>query len=544
MEMHNKTTILAIDDNPDNLASLKAVLNDLQPDARILTALTGQAGIDLARSEDPDMLLLDIIMPDMDGFEVCRVFKKDQQLKHIPVVFLTAQKTRRDLRIAALEAGADGFLSKPLDEIELLAQVKAMLQIRSFVLMQRRENERLNMLVASRTEALQKELEEHRTADQLLRESEARFRAMLEHSPLAYQALDEEGKYIDVNDEYCRLLGHSRSELIGKQCSDFWIPEDRPLFAESFGNFLSSNVMVGDLRLQHKSGNTIEVHVEGQVQRDSSGSFIRTHCVLINITEQNKLNRQLVEAKERAEESDRLKSTFLANMSHEVRTPMNAIIGFSELLNEPDLPRDAQQEYTEIIRQRSYDLLQIINDILNISLIDAGEVIITPEISNVKVLLTDLYITFNQLAASSKEGRVGIEYCIDLDESEIHVMIDSGRIRQVLTNLISNALKFTHKGTVRFGCKRQNKHELIFYVEDTGIGVPSEAQTLIFGRFRQADDSSSRLYGGTGLGLSISKELVELMGGRIWVESNQNTGSTFCFSLPYNAVPMKLQTVE
>ncbi len=356
---------------------------------------------------------------------------------------------------------------------------------------------------------------------------------MIEYSPLAYQALDESGNYVDVNDEYCKLLGYERHELIGKPCVDFWTDEQKPVFDERFGSFLRNNNFMGELQLLHRSGKTIVAQIEGRVQRDTLGNFVNTHCVLVNITEQNKLHLELIAAKEKAEESDRLKSTFLANMSHEVRTPMNAIIGFAELLTEADLTKEQQREYTEIVKQRSYDLLGIINDILNISLIDAGEVVIAEEISNVNDLLTDLVTTFNQLLSEEQRQQVHLEYHCSLSPADTIIVTDSGRLRQVLTNLLSNAFKFTGKGSVNIGCKQHSEDEILFFVEDTGIGIDADVQKYIFDRFRQADESSARHYGGTGLGLSISRELVTLMGGKIWVESATGRGSTFNFTIPY-----------
>ena len=267
--------------------------------------------------------------------------------------------------------------------------------------------------------------------------------------------------------------------------------------------------------------------------RSERGYISHFIAVKEDTTEQRRLLAELIAAKEKAEESDRLKSTFLANMSHEVRTPMNAIIGFADLLNAKEIRPDEQEQYTGIIKQRSYDLLTIINDILDISMIDSGQIKIYPELWNVEELLHDLYVTYSHLIAQSEETQCTLQMAKSLSDSELVVMMDAQRVRQVLVNLLSNAMKFTKEGCITFGCQRHSDDELEFYVSDTGIGIPEEAFAFIFNRFRQVAASSTRPYGGTGLGLSISRGFVELMGGRIWVESEVGKGSIFHFTLPY-----------
>ena len=172
--------ILAIDGNQDSLTPLKAVVSDRLPGTQLLTALTGAKGLELARAEDPDVILLDIVMPGMDGYAVCRELKEDLELKTIPVLFMTSLRADRDSRVKALEAGAEGFVSKPFDEVELLAQIRAMAKIKAANRLQRLEKEQQAGLVAERTSELQKELEERRRTEEALRESEAHFRSYYE----------------------------------------------------------------------------------------------------------------------------------------------------------------------------------------------------------------------------------------------------------------------------------------------------------------------------------------------------------------------------
>ena len=243
-----------------------------------------------------------------------------------------------------------------------------------------------------------------------------------------------------------------------------------------------------------------------------------------------KLNQELQKAKERAEESDMLKSAFLSNMSHEIRTPMNAILGFSDMLIRPGLSEAKQQQYVRIINSSGNHLLSLINDIIDISKIESNQIVIDHKsILNIQDICKEI-VTLFQPKAQNKNLK--LECRVDLKDSQTSIFLDETRLKQVLTNLTGNAIKFTHFGYVRVGCSLDGNN-LLFFVEDSGIGIDPKQHKLIFERFRQADGSTIRDYGGTGLGLSISKAIVELMGGKIWLDSTFGQGTTFYFTLPY-----------
>lgn len=248
--------------------------------------------------------------------------------------------------------------------------------------------------------------------------------------------------------------------------------------------------------------------------------------------QRKKAVQDLTEALLKAEENDRLKTAFLNNISHEIRTPMNAIIGFSELLREPGLDTDGQQEYTGIIINATNQLLSIIEDIINISAVDAGQEILRPAEINLNSLLKNLK---NQFLNKIKTLNISLELSTPLNDSSVQIVTDNTKLWHIISNLLNNAVKFTTRGQISFGYTLEGDF-LQFYVKDTGIGIPEHLYTAIFDRFRQADSSISRKYGGTGLGLSISKAYVELLGGKIWLNSKIGEGSTFYFSIPYNPV--------
>jgi signal transduction histidine kinase len=242
-----------------------------------------------------------------------------------------------------------------------------------------------------------------------------------------------------------------------------------------------------------------------------------------------KINKELIIAKEQAEESDRLKSIFLANMSHEIRTPMNAIMGFSELLLEQGFSRKKRECYIHIIHANSLQLLTVIHDIMDMSRIEANQITLNLELIDVNKMLSELFFTYKKIA---KLRKICLKCSCGFPKSQIKATTDGNRVKQVFCNLLDNSLKFTREGEIDFGYKIQGDF-IDFYVTDTGIGIAPENMELIFQRFRQVDEANNRLIGGNGLGLSISKALIEKLGGTITVQSDLGKGSTFVFTIPY-----------
>jgi PAS domain S-box-containing protein len=252
-----------------------------------------------------------------------------------------------------------------------------------------------------------------------------------------------------------------------------------------------------------------------------------------NISDLKNTEFELIAAKEKAEESDRLKTAFLQNISHEIRTPMNAIIGFSELLLANTNNKAKLEEYVKIINQRCDDLLIIINTILDIAKIDSGQISINIEKCNISNLFSELFIFFKEYQKRLKKEQIDFSYQTKCELLRYDIYTDATKLKQVLINLINNAFKFTDKGKIEFGCKLDSNNNLVFYVSDTGIGIPPDKHSLIFERFYQVPREKDFINHGNGLGLPIVKGLLELLGGEIWLTSEPGKGSTFFLSVPY-----------
>jgi len=407
--------------------------------------------------------------------------------------------------------------------------------------------------------------------DEKLMESESRYRRLFEAAQDGILILDfETGNIKDANPFIVKIIDYPLEEILGKKLWEIGLFSNKEDSELAF-NELKKNgyIRFEDMPIQRRNGRIAEVEFISNVYLVNNTKVIQ--CNIRDITDRKKaeralfvsekelteqnasyrnlnkeyanlnkelnnsinriqhINNVLIVAKNKAEESDHLKSAFLANMSHEIRTPMNSILGFSELLLEPGLSKNELEKYTQIIQANSQQLLLIISDIIDISKIQAGQFSIKSEIVDVNLLMNELLNTYRIMSRSKK---VELHLLADTPNMLVELQTDRDRIRQILGNLLNNAIKFTKKGKIEFGYELKEKF-IEFFVSDTGIGIEPENQSLIFDGFRQVDALLKKLNGGNGLGLTISKALVEMLGGTIHVNSKFGKGSKFVFTIPY-----------
>lgn len=353
----------------------------------------------------------------------------------------------------------------------------------------------------------------------------------VEQSPDSIIITDTDGIIEYANPTTATFTGFSSEEMIGSKTSIFNSGEKSDInYEELWGTIKSGEIWHGEFYNQKKNGEYYWESATISPICNPNGHITNFLSIKEDITERKKLTHELILAKEKAEESDRLKSAFLANISHEIRTPMNGILGFSELLKNPELLPEAKDRYIQIIEQSGNRMLSIITDIVDISKIESGQMNLEMQTANINQVLSEVAVLF--IPEAQAKG-LRLSFTTALPNEKSFIQTDRQKLVQVLTNLIKNSLKFTKTGTINFGYELVDGH-LEFYVKDTGVGIPEHQTEIIFDQFRQGSFALTRAYEGAGLGLSISKAFVEMLGGKIWVESEVGHGSVFYFSIPYN----------
>ncbi len=358
-----------------------------------------------------------------------------------------------------------------------------------------------------------------------------RLSTAVEQSPSMVVITDTEGKLEYVNPKFTELTGYSSAEAIGQKSNILKSGvQDIEFYKEMWQIIESGKVWRGQFHNKKKNGELFWEAASISGILNESGEVINFIKMGEDITQQKITEAELKIALEKALESDRLKSAFLSNMSHEIRTPMNGVLGFINLLNEPNLSKSKISKYSEIINKSGTRLLNTINDIIDISKIEAGEVVLTKNETFIDTEIEELYSFF--LPEANKKG---LSLFVEPASSSRQLMVitDSHKLHGVLTNLIKNAIKYTERGHITFGYSLKDDF-IEFFVEDTGIGIPKNRLQAIFNRFEQADIEDKSVFEGSGLGLAISKAYTEMLGGEIFVESTEGEGSKFTFTIPYN----------
>jgi len=390
-----------------------------------------------------------------------------------------------------------------------------------------------------------------------------RYQSLFEQAADGILTGNSKGIITKANQSICEISGYKRSELEGNNISMLFSEESLNEKPFRYDLVEAGETVLNEREMVRKDGSRITIEMNTKkVGEEILQAYIRditerkkaqdllseknkqlseaqsklteSNQKLRKINEELTLQKQeLLKAKARAEESDRLKTAFLANMSHEIRTPMNGIVGFAQILLEQDYTQQELKKFLQTIYSQSYHLMKIIDDVIDIAKIEANELSINKEFFNLNDLFDELYEN-SQVAMASKSGKVQLVVSDEFEDEKNKIYSDPVRLKQVFTNLLDNAYKFTEEGMIEMGYKHYGDKKLLFYVKDSGTGIPQEKTEEIFQRFRQGDESLTSQYEGTGLGLSISRGIINLLGGEIWAEANKDKGSVFYFTIPYN----------
>ncbi len=364
---------------------------------------------------------------------------------------------------------------------------------------------------------------------------------ILDNDPTFIIFKDVKNNILRITNSVARMTGISKEEMEGKHSSEIYPEMADKYYQDDLEVMRNRKAKMGIVEPLYTVDGSVKWLLTNKIPYfDDKGEVVGIILFSTDITELKKFedelvekNKQLILEKEKAEEADRLKTAFLANMSHEIRTPMNGIIGFTNLLKEPDLTGEEQEEFIEIIQKSGQRMLSTINDIVDISKIESGlEKVQKDEVDPLE-LIREQYDFFRQEALARN---IKLEYAVGILPDGFRMITDSGKLNSVLINLIKNALKFTHEGSIKIGLDVIGK-QVRFYVADTGIGIPENRQEAVFDRFVQADIADTRVYEGSGLGLAICKSYLEMQGGKIWLESEVGKGTAVYFSLPLTENP-------
>jgi PAS domain S-box-containing protein len=540
-------TILIVDDNPENLSVAAAYL--ASHGFHIMAARDGETGLRLARQERPDLILLDVLLPGIDGFEVCRHLKADSQTQDTPVIFMTIV-TRTEDKVRGFEAGGVDYITKPFQEEEVLARVSAHLRIRDLTRKLGEANARLEQRVAKRTSELaqvnarlKEEIAGHERAEEALRQSEERFRRLAENArDIIYRMSLPDGRYEYVSPAVLTVLGYPPEDyyanpLLFKQALH---PDWYKYFEEQWANLLKGEVdPIYEYQFVHKSGTALWLNQRNILVRDEAGKPIAIEGIVTDITDRKraeeeifKLNRDLeqrvLDRTSQLEAANKELESFAYSISHDLRAPLRHIDGFIGMLHDrmENVLDDKSRHYMAVIADSARKMGVLIDDLLSFSRMGRNEM------SKAQIDLNELVQGVVQESKLETEGR-------DIQWKVAPLPVVSGdraMLRIAMTNLISNALKFTRSrptAQIEIGCEENDETGTVVFVRDNGVGFDMTYAGKLFGVFQRLHHQDD--FEGTGIGLANVRRIISRHGGRTWAEGEVDHGATFYFSLPLDS---------
>jgi PAS domain S-box-containing protein len=516
MKNKEQYKLIILEDEPAHSQAIKRALVHSESDFQITEAASLKEFRKAIRELTPDLIIADINLPDGTAFDI---LDGNLEKQSKPVLIMTSFGDE-ETAVKAIKSGALDYIVKSSENFKNIEHVVNR-NIRAWINIRKRI------------------------------ESEKQYHILFETMEQGVVYHDLNNYIISANPAAEKILGVSVKQMRGRTSSDqAWkaLNEDGSpcpgeyhpaVLALKTGYPVRDRVM-GIYNPEKDAYIWILISAIPQFRHNENTPY-QVFTTFTDITEIKRTESEFKKARDKAEESDRLKSAFMANMSHEIRTPMNGVLGFAELLKMPGLTDEKQRTFIDVIEKSGQRMLTIIDDLIDISRIEAGMAEIKNESTDLRKLLSDLLLLF--MPESEKRG-IALKSNIQLPSKEFFIEADKTKLAQVITNLLKNALKFTEKGSIELGCRINDHSNLFFYVKDTGMGITPALLNKIFERFRQGDSSDKQE--GVGLGLAISKAYIELMGGKIKVESEPGEGSVFSFTIPFNGqeMPLTAQEVE
>lgn len=496
--METKMNVLVVEDLISDAELAEREIRKTLPNIKIKVVDTEAEFRKALQEFKPELIVSDYSMPTFDGLTALKITREETQF--IPFIILTGSMDE-DTAVKCMKAGADDYVLK--ENIRRLSTAIS-------GVMKKKEIEK-----------------KHNEAEKNLKESEEKYRSLIENSNDGI-LLFYNNQFEIVNKKLEEILGYTKEEVNQPEFlfENILTPQSRPLVMERILNIQEGEADNSKYEFTASSKSGEEIELEASVSYISYKDGLASQAIIRDITERKKAEEELRLAKVKAEESDQLKSAFLLNISHELRTPMNGILGFIELLLKPGISEDEKQQYGSIIKQSSNRLLRTISDLIDLAHIETDQVTVSKSDVDIMEIIQHILFVHKPLA----EGRNN-EIVVQNEIKKFLIHTDKDKLIKIIDNLVNNAVKFTENGTIKVGYKVQDD-DLVLYVKDNGIGIPKDRQNDIFNSFVQADLSLARSYEGTGLGLTITKAYTELIGGTIRIESEEDNGAAFYVTIP------------
>lgn len=510
-----KVNILLVDDHPENLVALEAILDS--PFYRLIKAASGVEALKHLLLDEFALILLDVAMPDLDGFETAVLIKKRPKLRDIPIIFLTAFSKDEPFIFRGYSVGAVDYVFKPFEPMVLRSKVAVFAELFRNREQIKRQGELLRQ--SERREHERRFLEQEWA-------SQKRYRHLADAVPQIIWTAGRDGAVDYFNQQWHLYTGLTLEQCEGWKWKRAIHPEDLPRLLQQWREALQAGQRLEvECRLKQADG-TFRWHLFRAIPEAENGVIIAWLGTATDIDYQKQAEAFLKQKTLEAEEGNRLKSEFVSNVSHELRTPLHAILGYSDLLSEESGIKEEQSGWVKGIHRNALDLLDLVNNLLDLSKIESGKMPLSLKQIDLKEMVSGFFANIGSLT-NDKEIQINLM----VDENLRVIQSDPLKIRQIFLNLLSNAIKFTERGVITTTLSNA-EGGILLTIQDTGIGMRPEDLPYIFDPFRQIDGSTTRKAGGTGLGLAIVKNAVKALNGTIEVRSEPGKGSTFKVFLP------------